>query len=221
MKEPLLAYVICFVLTVVCVATSSFGSPISDLTWFLAMIGLIAVPIVIVRHIRPRDEEQAGVVVQWNKKDFLTGLAVVGILLIPVAVGNHFVRTCVLGMDFQFSLDNYSRLESPFYYEILVQLLGVALPEEFFYRGYLQTAFLKFFRQRPKLAKAAPAFAIALASFCFALAHLPSGNISRMLTFFPGLLFGTIRYRTNGLIGAILCHASCNLMMIYLNVHYF
>ena len=60
-----------------------------------------------------------------------------------------------------------------------------------------------------------------LASYAFALAHLPSGNITRLLTFFPGLLFGAIRYRTGGLIGAIVCHACCNLMMVVLNVHYF
>lgn len=221
MKEPIVAFLICFAITIVCVLTQSAGSPVSDITWLCAVLSLIAVPLIFVRRIHPRDEAEVGVVISWSWRDFLTGVIAVAILLIPVALGNHFLRTAILGMDFQLNLDNYSRLETPLYYEIPIQFLCVAMPEEFFYRGYFQTAMLKYFRSKPKFTKAAPALAIALASYAFALAHLPSGNITRLLTFFPGLLFGAIRYRTGGLIGAIVCHACCNLMMVVLNVHYF
>lgn len=219
MKRALCCYVICFALIVLNLVSAPLGTPVSDITWFLAVFGLIAVPLVEVRHIHPRDEAEAGVVVAWSGKDLLTGFAAVLILLVPVALGNHFVRTGLQDMAFQFSLDNYARLETPLYWEVPLQLLCVALPEEFFYRGYLQTAFLKFFKERSM--RFAPALAIVCASVCFALVHLPSGGLARLLTFFPGLLFGFLRFKSGGLLGAILCHAACNMMMAVLNVHYF
>ncbi len=221
MKESLICYIICVVLTVLCVLTQGMGSPVSDITWFVAIFSLIAVPLIAVRYIHPRDEAKAGVVISWSAKDLLMGLTAVALLLIPVVLGNHFVRTAIQGLDFHFAWSNYARLQSPIYYEIFIQLLCVALPEEFFYRGYLQTSFLNYFKSRPKFVKRAPVLAIVLASFCFALVHLPSGNMTRLLTFFPGLLFGFLRYQSRGLLGAIVCHASCNLMMTVLNVHYF
>ena len=193
MKEALVCYSICLALTILCVVTQGFAFPIPDITWFGAVFSLIAVPIIAVRYIHPRSESEAGLAIRWSAKDLITGLIAVGILLIPVALGNHFVRTAIVGLHFQFDWANYNTLTTPIYYEILIQLLCVALPEEFFYRGYLQTAFLQWFRSRPKIAKFAPALAIATASFCFAFAHLPSGNITRLLTFFPGCLFGFLR----------------------------
>lgn len=221
MRTPIIAFIICFALTIVCVAVQGLGSPITDIAWLCAMFSLFLVPILEVRKIHPRDEVDAGITISWSSRDFLTGLTIIAILLIPVALGNHVLRTAILDMHFQFSWSNYSRLETPLYQEILFQILGVALPEEFFYRGYLQTAFLNHFKSKQKLSKWAPLLAITLASALFALAHLPSGNITRLLTFFPGLLFGLLRYRTGGLLAAILCHAACNLMMIVFNVHYF
>ena len=194
MKEAFVCYFICIALTAICVLTQSMGSPVTDITWFLAIFSLIAVPLIAVRYVHSRDEASAGVTLSWSKKDLLTGLAAVAILLIPVALGNHFVRTVIQGLEFHFAWSNYANLQTPIYYEIFLQLLCVALPEEFFYRGYLQTSFLKFFKSRSKLEKYAPALAIALASLCFACAHLPSGNITRLLTFFPGLLFGFLRF---------------------------
>ena len=221
MRIPLIAYLICFTLTVICVMVQGYGSPITDIAWFIAMLSLFAVPIIEVRHIHPRSETEAGITISWSKRDLLFGLAAIGILLIPVALGNHVLRTEILSMNFQFSWSNYERLETPIAQEILFQICGVALPEEFFYRGYLQTAFEQHFKQKEKCARHATVIAVILASALFALAHLPSGNVTRLLTFFPGLLFGFLRTRTGGLIAPILCHAACNLMMVFFNVHYF
>ncbi|MBR4984143.1 MAG: CPBP family intramembrane metalloprotease [Proteobacteria bacterium] len=218
MRRALCCYVICFALIGLNILASSWGTPINDITWFLAVFGLIGVPIAEVRWVHPRDEKDAGIVIEWSWKDLGMGVAAVALLLVPVALGNHFLRTAILGMDLQFSLGNYARLETPLYWELPLQILCVALPEEFFYRGYLQTAFLKHLSDRK--ARFAPALAIVLASICFALVHLPSGGPARLLTFFPGLLFGFLRYRSGGLLGAIFCHAMCNMMMVVLNVHY-
>lgn len=221
LKEMILCWIVCFALTALSVVLMPFGTPWADIAWFLAIFSLIAVPLIAVRYIHPRDEVEAGTAILWSWKDFLTGLAAVAMLLIPVALGNHVVRTAFQDLTLVFNWANYSRLETPIYYEFILQILCVALPEEFFYRGYLQTNLLKFFKNRPKWARFAPGLAIVLASVCFAIAHLPSGGPIRLLTFFPGLLFGFLRYKSGGLCGAIFCHAMCNMMMLILNVHYF
>lgn len=220
MKEMIVCYIVCFFLTALSVAVVTFGSPWADMAWLAAIFSLIAVPLIAVRRIHPRDELEAGAAIVWSWKDFLWGVAAVAILLIPVAFGNHFVRTVLQGLTFQFDWAHYNTLESPIYYEFAIQILCVALPEEFFYRGYLQTNLIQWFKARPKWSKYAPMLAIVTASACFALAHLPSGGAVRLLTFFPGLLFGWLRYKSGGLCGAIFCHAMCNMMMLILNVHY-
>lgn len=218
---PIILYIITFALTAVCVLVQPMGSPMVDIAWFAALFSLIALPLLEVRKFHPRSEKEAGILLEWSTKDFLIAFAVTAALIIPVALCNHWMRTEILGLTFNFDWNNYGNLESPLYYQILVQILAVALPEEFFYRGYLQTAFLQFFQKHIVSKFWAPALAITTASLCFALVHLTTGNIARLLTFFPGILFGLLRHKTGGLVAPILCHAACNLMMITFNVHYF
>jgi membrane protease YdiL (CAAX protease family) len=97
---------------------------------------------------------------------------------------------------------------------VAVQLLVVALPEELFYRGWLQTS----------LARAAPGRGVTIlgarlgAGFLatqalFALGHLVTLQPWRVATFFPGLLFGWLRERTGGLAAPVVAHALSNLLV--------
>ena len=219
--ECAVCYAVCFVLTVINAILYNMGSGAAEFAWFAAAFGLIAVPLVAVRRVHPRDEKEAGIWIQWSARDLLFGIIVVCILLAPVAFGNHFVRTVIQNESFNFSFSNYHSLSTPLWYELLIQLLCIALPEEFFFRGYIQTAVQKIVKNTEKFAKYSVVLSIMISALLFALIHLPSGGAIRLLTFFPGLLFGFIRYKTNGLLGAIFCHAMCNMMMIVLNVHYF
>jgi membrane protease YdiL (CAAX protease family) len=95
-----------------------------------------------------------------------------------------------------------------------VQLLVVALPEELFYRGWLQTS----------LARAAPSRGVTvlgarlgsgflLTQLLFAAGHLVTLQPWRLGTLFPGLLFGWLRERTGGLAAPVVAHALSNLLM--------
>lgn len=92
------------------------------------------------------------------------------------------------------------------------QLLAVAVPEELFFRGYLQTCFETACRKPPPAgAPALPVAAIAGASAFFALAHpLLGGGVASLAVFFPGLLFGYLRWRSGSLVYPVLFHALCN-----------
>ncbi len=98
--------------------------------------------------------------------------------------------------------------------QALVQLLVVALPEELFYRGWLQTSWR---RARPGRtarvlgADLGPGFLETQA--LFALGHLASFQPWRLGTFFPGLLFGWLRERSGGLAAPVVLHALSNLFL--------
>ncbi len=107
------------------------------------------------------------------------------------------------------------------------QLLLVALPEEAFYRGYLQSrldeALPGFgWRKAPNGQPALPIRlriagttvgpAIVVTSVLFALGHLATiHHPARLMVFFPSLAFGWLRHRTNGIGASLVFHAMCNL----------
>jgi len=105
------------------------------------------------------------------------------------------------------------------------QLLVIALPEEAFYRGYLQTAIGKALHEdeRPgSLLGVRSGWSIVITSAVFALGHLLTElNPARLAVFFPSLVFGFLRARTRGIGAGVLFHALCNLYSAYLLRSYF
>lgn len=87
----------------------------------------------------------------------------------------------------------------------LSQLLVVALPEEFFFRGFVQG----------RLGEAlSPLRALVLTAVLFALGHyLVTFDPAALAVFFPGLLFGLLRQLTGSVLAGTLFHATCNLFM--------
>ena len=100
------------------------------------------------------------------------------------------------------------------------QLLVVALPEEFFYRGFLQTRLRDALPQGRLFlgARLGPAFL--LTAGLFAVGHLAIFDIRRLAVFFPALLFGWLRERTGTVAGACLLHAACNLYDLMLRTSF-
>lgn len=105
---------------------------------------------------------------------------------------------------------------------VLTQVLGIAVPEEMFYRGYAQTALDDAFRRRRRVLGATLGAGIVLASVIFALGHFVThANAARLTVFFPSLVFGWLRAKTGGIGAAVLFHAACNLFSAYLTQGYY
>jgi membrane protease YdiL (CAAX protease family) len=105
----------------------------------------------------------------------------------------------------------------PVVWRSLEELLAIALPEEAFYRGYLQTALDKSLPQRISVLGARIGPALPLTSAIFALGHLLTDvNPARLAVFFPSLVFGFLRARTGGIGSALVFHAMCNVFSWYL-----
>ena len=101
--------------------------------------------------------------------------------------------------------------------DALGQWLVIALPEEAFYRGYLQTALDDAWRARVRLLGAEVGPSLLVTSAIFAAGHLATElDANRLAVFFPALLFGWLRARTGGVGASIALHALCNLFASYL-----
>ncbi|MEW6146062.1 MAG: CPBP family intramembrane glutamic endopeptidase [Thermodesulfobacteriota bacterium] len=140
---------------------------------------------------------------RWDPKGVLTGIAVsIVLLLVYIAVLAGY------GLYSGNSL-TFGRLSYTF---ILIQLLLVALPEEVFFRGYLQQ----------KLGNTLKG--IVAVSFLFALGHfitlcLGGGHglsecSQAVLTFFPSLVMGYLYMATGTLWASIIFHFLANIVHI-------
>jgi membrane protease YdiL (CAAX protease family) len=96
--------------------------------------------------------------------------------------------------------------------EVFGQLVIIALPEEAFYRGYLQSRLDQAFPgMRIRLLGADVGPALIVTSVIFALGHFATiHEPARLAVFFPSLLFGWLRYRTKGIGAGLAFHAMCN-----------
>jgi hypothetical protein len=96
--------------------------------------------------------------------------------------------------------------------EIAGQSLLVALPEEAFYRGYLQSRLDDAWSPRVRILGASVGPGLVVTSAVFAVGHfLTIQNPTRLAVFFPSLLFGWLRARTGGIGASVVFHTLCNL----------
>ncbi|GAB4215215.1 MAG: hypothetical protein OHK0013_40580 [Sandaracinaceae bacterium] len=97
---------------------------------------------------------------------------------------------------------------------VVAQLVMVALPEEAFFRGFVQTRLGDAWPPRRSLfgASVDPRALVGQAAL-FALIHLATEpRPDKLATFFPGLLFGWLRARRGGIGAAIVLHAASNIL---------
>lgn len=91
---------------------------------------------------------------------------------------------------------------------VLYQLLYVSLPEELFFRGYVQGRLAQAM-DKAGVTRWAP---VLLAAGLFALAHVAVfGGALHLLVFLPAILFGWLRLRTGSVLPAALAHAAANI----------
>ena len=104
-------------------------------------------------------------------------------------------------------------LPADFSGKVMGQLLVIALPEEAFFRGYLQSALDgAWAHKRRRILGAEVGPGLILSCAIFAVGHmLTIPHPSRLAVFFPALLFGWLRARTGGIGAGVLFHAMCNL----------
>lgn len=101
------------------------------------------------------------------------------------------------------------------------QIAFVAIPEEFFYRGYFQTRLNEVFPRRWLIFGVPMGWGAVIATLFFAFGHsLVTLQWWHFATFFPGMVFAWMRERTGRVIGGALFHAVCNVGVAFLDIGY-
>ncbi len=96
--------------------------------------------------------------------------------------------------------------------DVAGQLFVIALPEEAFFRGYLQSALDRVWTPRWRVLGAQLGAGWLVSAAIFAVGHvLTTPSPSRLAVFFPALVFGFLRARTGGIGAGVAFHAACNL----------
>lgn len=109
------------------------------------------------------------------------------------------------------------RLPGDFPMQVAAQLVVVALPEELFFRGYVQGRLEDALPPTRTLWGARVGWAWLLGAALFGLGHFLVTFEPQMLSrFFPGLAFGWMFARTRSILASTIFHAACNLIMAVL-----
>jgi hypothetical protein len=100
-------------------------------------------------------------------------------------------------------------------------LFLIAIPEEFFYRGYLQFQLNRVWGKPVRFLGTWVGKGYLIAAFLFAFSH--SMIVLRwwhFSIFFPALLFGWLKEKTNSITASALFHAACNVYSYWIVLNY-
>ena len=100
-------------------------------------------------------------------------------------------------------------------------LFFVALPEEMFYRGYMQSRLDEVWRPRWRILGADLGVGWLVTCVVFAFGHsLVVFQWWHFAIFFPSLVFGWLRARTGDVMAGAFFHAWCNIGVVFLDTAY-
>lgn len=180
--------------------------PIAEYAYALAAAAQLYAPLTIADRLGISRAELGLEPPRW-RRDLALAAALGLATVLPYAVGHHYWQTLVMHRPFS------PRLPDGLLLSIATQLIAVALPEELFFRGYLQARMELLWPSARRLFGAPFGRALVLSNVVFALAHFVGEyRPDRLGPFFPGLLFGVLRARTGGLVAPVVYHALCNLL---------
>lgn len=175
----------------------------------------IYVPLLVLRW-RGKDPADLGMVIDRIGPALRLNLGLWLAVLLPFIAVNHiyqaaiFHRSPALIFPDQFLVD-----------VLLYHLLYVALAEEFFYRGYMQSRLGQVFRPRWRVLGVSFGWELPLTALLFTVGHsIVEFRWWHFSILAPALVFGWIRARSGSVVASTLFHASCNVLMVLLDTCY-
>ncbi len=222
-RETVALWAICFAGIVVAFVVAP---PLASL---VATVGFLYLPVWSMDR-RDEDYRDYGVDFRGWKKDVLYFAAFFAVMAPIFVLAYHFFVTSLPSIPepFRSLLAPYLRqahfsFKLPDHFErwVVHECLVVALPEEFFYRGFIQTRLNDAWPYAPRFFGVRVGKAFWVTAGLFALGHLAIFQAWRLGVFFPALLFAWMREKTGSILGAALLHASSNLLMHVLEASYF
>ncbi len=154
---------------------------------------------------------------------------VIGLILFPWLVGYHVYQ----GIPFELDVLGYHISKPAFTFQgtlpeplEVLKLMGyhvffVAIPEEFFYRGYVQTRLDEALPPRLRVFGASVGWGLLATCVIFAFGHsIVSFQWWHFAIFFPSLVFGWMRAKTGDVIAGAIFHAWANITVALLDSLY-
>lgn len=222
-REALTLWAVCFGATLVAYQAWTPAAKI------VATVGFLYLPLYATRR-RGEDWPDYGLSTRTLGRDVRQFLAV-AVVVFPLFIAGYLAFTVLwprLPAGWASLLTPYTgtprfelRLPDRFTEWAIDDLFVVALPEEFFYRGYLQSRLRDAWPGGRLFLGARLGKAFWLTAVLFALGHLAIFQVWRLGVFFPALLFGWMRERSNSIVGPALFHAAANLLIKVLDASFF
>jgi membrane protease YdiL (CAAX protease family) len=175
---------------------------------------LIYVPLLWLLY-RRMDLADYGVRFTGIGKDLVVFAVFTVVTLVPFYVGNHIFETQFLGRQLSVAMP------VAFGGRIVAEVLAVALPEEFFYRGYLQRRLEESTGTPWRVLGVQVGWGTLAASLLFVLAHtLVAPAWWHVGILVPAVTFAWLRNKTGSILAPTLYHAVCNLTMAVAQTSY-
>lgn len=141
---------------------------------------------------------------------------IVAVVIFPMAVvANHFYQLWMWGLDYHTATTQIWASYA------ITQLLLVAFPEEFFFRGYIQGRLAEVLTVQRRIFGVPFGLSQVLISLVFALSHsFIATQWWHILIFFPALVFAWLREKTGTIWAATLFHAAANVFSFWVAASY-
>ena len=152
------------------------------------------------------------------RKDLTRVLWVALLTFVPFGFAHHYWQEWMLGRDLVFQ----PTIPPDLAWVVVRNVLLVALPEELFYRGFLETRLDRIWPSRRAWWGIPLGRSVFVASGIFALGHfLGEYNVARLGPFFPAFLFSMLTRKSGSIAGAMLYHGLSNAFSYALFQGYF
>jgi hypothetical protein len=139
----------------------------------------------------------------------------IGIVAGPFLLGYHLWQTAVMGFGYQGTWPSQPLMLMGYH------LFFVAIPEEMYYRGFMQTRMDQVWTPRWRILGATLGPGWLVTCVLFAFGHsIVQVQWWHVAIIFPSLAFGWMRARTDDVIAGALFHAVCNIAVGFLDTLY-
>ncbi len=187
-----------------CEISARLSLPRSDYSLTLVPVILILVPSIVLIF-RGVDFKDYGITLRgWPnsiKEALLTMLTVLPVFFL----GYYFYQTALQNMWFSPGIPRGLAMDSVY------AVSSVAFPEEYFFRGYVQSEVNRVFGKKYRFLNVPFGPGLIFSSLLFAFAHiLTRGDWFRSNVIFASLLFGWLREKTGGIVAPVIAHGLCN-----------
>jgi len=215
-NEIIFSYLFTIIVISILSILSFFYLPFKGVTLPVTILLFLFVPYIIAKKKEIKIEE-FGIKEDEILKDVIVGLGSATVIFPPFWLGTLFFWHFIFNIPIEFKF----KLPNDIMKQFIVNLFLVALPEEFFYRGYIQSRIKKYFILKKMKNIKASISAIIITSIFFALSHIITiPSITRLSVFFPSILFGILREIRDSIYPSVILHGLSNIFMNILILSY-